>query len=136
MSNNKTLELLLNSNKEDFAKATLDVEVPRLSKIFGEQFLFTCKSLTVREYAEIQEEIDIDSKGNISAKDVNIMTLIKSIPELSNKSLRDHFGAVTPKDLIDKLLNPGEVSALASTILELSGFNEDAVKEMINEVKN
>lgn len=131
------LDLLLNSKRENFKRDTQEVEIPRLSKMFGEPFLLKCHSLNILEYQEVQEEVDIDKDGNISTGDVHLMTVLKSVPQLSEPQLMKHFGVPTPKELVNLILKPGEVSTLANIILELSGFEDNnVVAQTEKEVKN
>lgn len=132
---NKTLDLLLGADKSVFVRESKEVEIPRLSRLLGGEVKFNCLSLSATEYAEVQEEMDVDSSGNVSANDVQIVTVIKSIGDFKNKDLQKSFGAVTPKELVNKLLLPGEIAQLSTIILEISGFVDDAVKETITEIK-
>lgn len=134
--NNKTLDLLLAADKSKFKRKTKEIEIPRLSEALGEEVIFTCNSLTATEYSYIQEEMEVDANGNISTNDMQVMSVVKSVKELSSKQLMEAFGAVTPKDLAEKLLLPGEISNIAGEVLELSGFRDDAIREVVTEVKN
>lgn len=134
--NKKTIDLLLGADKDKFKRKTKEIEIPRLSEVLGEPVILTCSSLTPTEYSYIQEELEVDADGNISTNDMQVMSVIKSVKELSSKELMGAFGAVTPKDLAEKLLLPGEISSIASEVLELSGFRDDAIREVVTEVKN
>ena len=61
MSN--VIDLLLNADLEQIQRPSKEVEIKRLSNIFGEKFTVLCKALTYDKYSEIQENcIDITTK--------------------------------------------------------------------------
>ena len=58
-------------------------------------------------------------------------------PNLKSEELREHFGAVTPADLAEKLFS-NEITAISDKILDLSGFitDEDEAGAIDEEIKN
>ena len=61
MSN--VIDLLLNADIEQIERPSKEVEIKRLSNIFGEKFTVLCKALAYDKYSEIQENcIDITTK--------------------------------------------------------------------------
>ena len=53
MSN--VIDLLLNADLEQIERPTIEVEIKRLSNIFGSKFTVLCKAFTYDKYSEIQE---------------------------------------------------------------------------------
>ena len=53
MSN--VIDLLLNADIEQIERPTKEVEIKRLTNVFGEKFTVLCKALTYDKYSEIQE---------------------------------------------------------------------------------
>lgn len=136
--NKKTLELLLNSNSAKIKRPTREVEIKRLSELLGEQVVFTCCALDAEKFGEIQENsLKINSRGefeNIDTSELQIFSLIEGIkdPKLKDKELMEKFASKTPKELVKRLLLPGEIASLYNIISELSGFNDDTVLEIKN----
>ncbi len=121
-------------------KPTAEFEIERLSKLLGEKVVFKCQALDGETYADIQRKaIDISKKGNIrdlKLFEMQIMTCVEGVvePNLKDKRLLDHYGASTPKELIKKMLLPGEIADLHNIINELSGYERDDDEE--EELKN
>lgn len=133
-----TLDLLLKSDLTKIQRPTKEVELKRLSEILGDTVIFKCEALDAERFNEIQENaLHINEKGefeNINTGEMQIFTILEGVkePSLKSKDLLEKFGAVTPKELIKKLLLPGEISNLYNIISELSGFNKDTVVEIKN----
>ena len=49
-----------------------------------------------------------------------------------NMDLVKHFGCVTPKDLVKKLLLSGEIMSIYTFVSDLSGFGDKSVSEVKN----
>ncbi|BAL85204.1 phage related protein (plasmid) [Selenomonas ruminantium subsp. lactilytica TAM6421] len=118
---------------------TRKYEVKRLTEALGEKFELTLRAIPAQRYAEIQSDA-VDMKGgkigNVDLYKMQIETLAAGIidPDIKNKELLKHFGAVTPHDLIATLLNPAEITEAAGVVSELCGFK--AQKDVDEEVKN
>ncbi len=62
------------------------------------------------------------------------MTCVEGIvePDVKDKRLLEHFNAPTPKELLKKMLLPGEIAELHNVVNELGGYdregNEDEIK--------
>ncbi|MBZ9637529.1 phage tail assembly chaperone [Clostridium sp. FP1] len=138
MMSKSTLDLLLKSDLTKIQRPTKEVELKRLSEILGDTVIFKCEALDAERFNEIQENaLHINEKGefeNINTGEMQIFTILEGVkePSLKSKDLLEKFGAVTPKELIKKLLLPGEISNLYNIISELSGFNKDTVVEIKN----
>lgn len=121
-------------------KPTEEFEIKRLSEIAGEKILFKCQALDGETYADIQRKaIDISKKGNIRDMkifEMQLMTCVEGIiePNLKDKKLLEHYGVPTPKELVKKMLLPGEIADLYNVINELSGYETDDEEE--EDIKN
>lgn len=143
------LDLLLGSDCGKIQTPFKDVEISRLSEAFGAPFIVRCMALTPNEYEDVQ-----DAAINIQGKDVDLdmnllqnLTVIESVrfvnvDEAGNTStgglllkstdLMSKFKAPTPKELCRALFLSGEVSNMYNIISALSGFSDQAVKEVKN----
>lgn len=113
-----------------------DIEIKRLSKKFGEPFLVRYRGLPGDQYTEVISDI-ADKKGNVNAAKAyraNIRVALAGIisPDLKDERLQAHLKCKTPKDLLERLFNGGEITRIADAIGELSGFGEDADDEIKN----
>ena len=133
-----TIDLLLGLDANKIQRPTQEVEIKRLTDIAGSPVIFKCQALDSDTYNEIQKNaVDIDSKGGITGLDVGeVQTFMVlagvSTPDLKDTGLLSHYGAVTPKELLPKLLLPGEITTLFNLINNLSGFGEGAVENIKN----
>nr|DAF51910.1 MAG TPA: tail assembly chaperone protein [Siphoviridae sp. ctOb14] len=130
--------LQLDANKVA-EKPTKEIEIKRLSRLAGKKVMFKCQALDGQTYGDIQRmSIDISKKGNLQDLkifEMQLMTCIEGTidPNLKDQKLLDHYNASTPKELVRKMLLPGEISDLYNIINELSGYESDEDEE---EVKN
>ena len=134
------LDLLLGSDIGEITLPTKQMEITRLTEIFKKPFVVTCKALTPEKYEEVQ-----DMAVKVSGKDVDldinllqIFVVIEGVvdeagkPMLKNKDLMNKFKAHTPKELAKKIFLSGEIANLYGEISQLSGYGDDAVKEVKN----
>ena len=134
------LDLLLGSDIGEIKLPTKQVEITRLSEVFGKPFVITCKALSPEKYEEVQ-----DMAVNVSSKDVDldvnllqIFVVIEGVvddagkPMLKNKDLMKKFKSQTPKELAKKLFLSGEIAHIYGELSDLSGFGDNAVKEVKN----
>lgn len=133
-------KLLQLDAKKVTERPTKEFEVKRLSKLLGEKAIFKCQALDGETYADIQRSaIDISKKGNIRDMkifEMQVMTCVEGIvePNLKDKRLLEHYGVPTPKELVKRMLLPGEIADLYNTINELSGYERDDEDE--DDIKN
>ena len=134
------LDLLLGSDLGEIKLPTKQVEITRLTEVYGKPFIITCKALSPEKYEEVQE-MAVNVKGKDVDLDVNLLQLFVTIegvvdeagkPMLKNKDLMAKFKAQTPKELARKIFLSGEITNIYGEIAQLSGFGEDAVKEVKN----
>lgn len=129
-----TLDLLLGMDETKLKKPVKDVEIKRLSELTGEKTVFKIEAISPSKMEEIQD-ISINMKTkNINVGEMQILTVLEGIknPNLKTKELMEKFQVYTPKDLIRKILLPGEILTLYNMIGELSGFDGGAVEEVKN----
>ena len=134
------LDLLLGADIGKIKLPEKQVELPRLTEVFGAPFIVTCKALTPARYEEVQD-MALDVSGKEVDLDVNklqMLTVIEGVqdgrgkPLLKNTALMAKYGVKTPVDLYKKLFLSGEATALYTHISHLTGFGDDAVKEVKN----
>lgn len=132
-------KLLQMDNKTLTEMPKREVEVPRLTQVLGEPFKVVCQAIDGERYADIQKaSIDLNKKGgvrNINLFDMQVLTVIDGVvePSLKDTKLLNHFGCVTPKELVKKLFLAGEIAELSNVVTELSGY--DKTEEDEEEVK-
>jgi hypothetical protein len=136
------VDLLLNADLNELERPSKIVEIKRLSEIFGSEFKVKCIALTPAKDAEISDmciSFDEGMKTDIDISEMQVLTLIEGVcdlegkPLFKNKELMDKFGSPTPKELIRKVLLPGEQSNLYKVIQDAMGYGKGTVVE---EVKN
>lgn len=134
------LTKLINSDKREFEKPSADVELPRLSKILGEKFVVTVKTLPTILAEDIEEQCTkVTPDGGV---DININKMMNKILMESvyfedehlfrNKGLMDAFNAKTPVDLINTLLlgkEKEELFKVYKSVITLDG------KELVKKIK-
>lgn len=88
----------------------------RLSRLCGEDVIFTLKELGFSRVAEI--------KNLHSDTDIEIHIVLAGMvePNLKDKSLLGKYSAATPAELVKKMLRPGEITDISCEIEKLSGF--------------
>lgn len=131
------MDLLLKLNPEEIRKPQKQVELKRLSRILGGKAVFTCEAISADKFAEIQEKavkVENGQLEDIDTSEIQIFAILEGVkdPNLKLKELREKLGAPTPKELVKKLLLPGEITQLYNVISDLSGFGSDAVEEIKN----
>jgi hypothetical protein len=134
------LDLLLGSDIGEIKLPTKQIEITRLSEVYGKPFVVTCKALSPEKYEEVQD-MALKVNGKDVDLDVNLLQLFVALEGIvddsgkrmfRNKELMTKFKATTPKELIKKILLSGEITNLYGEIAKLSGFGENAVVEVKN----
>ncbi len=138
--NENVLEKLLRMDAKKITERPMRTyEVKRLSNIMGTPFVVTLQSIPAELYSDIQNESVEIKKGNVSGVNIQKLqfdTVIAGMkdPNLKDKQLLQHFDALTPVQLVNKLFIPGEISDMASIVSELCGFTSQ--KDVDEETKN
>lgn len=135
------VNVLLNSDiNEVLAEKIEEYEVERLSKVLGEKFVLTLKSIPAKRYSEIQTAaINIKGKSkNVDLYKMQMLTLNEGVkePNLADINLLKKFNATTPFDMYEKLFLAGEITDIANKISALSGYSEEEKQQNIEEIKN
>lgn len=134
------LDLLLGSDVGAIKQPQKEVEIHRLSEIFGAPFVVVCEAITPDKYEEVQD-LSVVVKGKDVEIDMNLLQIfvvMEGVKDQSgkllfkNKDIMAKFKAPTPKELCRKLLLSGEITSLYRHISDLSGFGDDAVSEIKN----
>lgn len=119
------VELLIKGKDAVSATPEKELEVSRLSKLLGEHFCMKVRALSA-------DEFDTVSKN----ENMRIAIILKATtsPNFKDESLRRAYtpqgrkNPLTPKELVETLFLPGEITNISSEIFTLSGFSDDAVR--------
>lgn len=134
------LDLLLGSDIGEIKLPTKEMEITRLSGVFGAPFVITVSALSPDRYEEVQD-MAISVKGKDADIEISLLQVLVVMegvidtngkPMFKNKDLMAKFKASTPKELVRKLLLSGEIANIYGEIASLSGFGEEAIKEVKN----
>lgn len=97
------------------AREEKDIKMKRLSAAAGADVLFRLRSLGYDRTAEIVKE---------HPENMAVFVVLEGCvsPSFKDESLRRHYGAATPTELIKKMLLPGEIEDLYRAVQHLSGY--------------
>ena len=97
------------------ARAEKTIKMKRLSEAAGRDVDFRLRSLGYDRTAEIVRE---------HPDNMAIFVVLEGVvsPSFKDKSLMSHYSAVTPVELIKKMLLPGEIEDISREVQRLSGF--------------
>lgn len=134
------LDLLLGSDIGEIKLPTKEMEITRLSGVFGSPFVVTLSALSPDRYEEVQD-MAVSVKGKDADIEISLLQILVVMegvmdpngkPMFKNKDLMTKFKASTPKELVRKILLSGEIANIYGEIASLSGFGEGSVKEVKN----
>lgn len=134
------LDLLLGSDVGEIKLPTTEVEITRLSEVFGKPFILICQALSPEKYEEVQD-MAVSVKGkdvDLDVSQLQLFTVMEGVigadgkPLFKSAELRSKYKVPTPKDVVRKILLSGEITAVYTQIAKLSGFGDEAVKEVKN----
>ena len=134
------LDLLLGSDIGEIKLPTKQMEIVRLSKLYGAPFIITVSALSPDKYEEVQD-MAVSIKGKEADIEITLLQLLVVMegvvdpsgkPMFKNKELMQKFKASTPKELIRKILLSGEIANIYAEISNLYGFGDGSVKEVKN----
>lgn len=134
---NNLINILMETDPEKLArKERKDIEIKRLSGVLGKPFVVTVKAIQGERYTELVGDM-IDEDGTVvyaNAYNTNLMVAMEGMvsPDVKNTELQKHFGCASPKDLMEKLFNGGELSKIADMVTDLSGYGKDTEKKVKN----
>jgi hypothetical protein len=115
------LELLLKTEIPALPEKTYKVK--RLSAICGDSVVFKLQALPYNRAAEISKK---------QSEDMNVHIVLAGTiePNLKSTELLAKYNAVTPAELVKKMLLPGEIEDLSRAIEKLSGYREVTLEEI------
>lgn len=116
-----TLDLLL--RMDVLEPQTAEYRVKRLSKVCGQDVIFTLRELTYSKVCEIKR---------MNLDDLGVHTVLAGVisPDFKNQELLQKYGAATPAELVKKMLRPGEIEDISRAIERLCGYREDVIEEI------
>lgn len=122
----KLLDLLLRPDVPDVSKdlPTTQVKVKRLSKLVGEDVVFTLRALP---YGRVE-----DMKRAEGDTAIPILLSGLANPDPKDKALQERFGGATPAETLKGLLLPGEIEDLSREVEKLSGYRSVTIEEIKN----
>lgn len=118
------LDLLLKADACSVTKLPeKEYKVKRLSALVGEPVVFKLKALPYSRAYELT---------NGTTDDMNVHIILAGVvePSFKDSALLEKYGAVTPAELVKKILQPGEIDTLAKNIEELSGYRKTVIEEV------
>jgi hypothetical protein len=116
-----TLDLLLKAEIPDLPEK--EVKLKRLSTVCGESVVFKLRALPYNRATEI-------TKTQPDDLNVHILLAGTAEPNLKDSALLEKFGAVTPAELVKKMLLPGEIEDLSREVEKLSGYRKVTLEEI------
>ena len=109
-------------------KEKKQVEITRLSKIFGEPFIVSCAAMTTDQFAHVAET----SKETEYREGIILEACRTEGRKFTDKAFLEKFGVEKGIDVVKKLFRAGEINKLYNTVSQLSGYGDDAVREVKN----
>jgi hypothetical protein len=113
------MDLLLNT--EPANPPEKEYKIKRLST--KGDVVFRLRALPYSRVAEIRK-VDEENQA------IHIILAGVVLPDLKNGALLEKYDAVTPADLIKKMLLPGEIDDLALRVEQLSGYKTTVLEEL------
>lgn len=115
--------MLLKADKEKFKVADKKINIKRLSEELGEEVVFTIKHLSLDKINEIRES---------NSEDVTVHMVVEAIkePSFKSKELMEKYDAITPVDLINKILLPGEIEEIYILLSKMNGYRKETIEEI------
>jgi len=129
-----SIELLLQADLTKLKRPEKEVKIKRLSELFGGAMIFKLRAVSTDEVSGLQNMTFNVQEQSVDISELQIQVVLAGIiePELKNAELLAHFGVPTPKELLMKLLSPGEIKGLYDKISDLSGYGKDSVEDVKN----
>lgn len=123
-----TLETLLGLTPP--AQRTAKVRLRQLSESAGQEVVFSVRALSYDRVREIRQQ---ESGENGRFAEAVILAGVTE-PSLRDDALLKRYHALTPYELLPKLLSAGEIEELSSCIEQLSGYRMKTV-DLLEDVK-
>lgn len=128
--NMSIFDRMMEKNAEILAeKEQAQMEITRLSKAFGEPFIVSCAPISQRQIAYVAE-----AAKNIQEQRIYFVLECCRVEgkKFSDKVFLDWTGCIKGEEVVKKLFRAGEISGLYQKISALSGYGEDAIRELKN----
>lgn len=121
---------MMEKNPEELAKKEqAQLEVKRLSELFGEPFVVTCTPISQKQLAYVAE----NAKNPQEEKVLFLQECCRvEGKKFSDKAWLDWTGCMKGEDVVRTIFRTGEISNIYNKISKLSGYGVDAVKEVKN----
>lgn len=84
---------------------------------------------------KIPDFFDVEDAKASSNSDAFLVYACSIEPCLRSKEIQDSFGVNSPLDVVNEIFMTGEVSSIATILLNRSGYSSDTIK-VIDKVKN
>ena len=72
-----------------------------------------------------------DNKG-----DVYTVYQCVTEPNIKDRELQKEFECVEPMDIVEKVFSAGEITNIALKCIELAGYGQNSIKELVTDIKN
>lgn len=135
-----TVERLLKIDKGE-VKSPEKTIVMKLGKLGGQEFEFKLVTVDPEFVSELQENlitVDRKNKPKIgNTFELKVLVIVEGCPDVfKNSQLLKHFEVPNGKELVKKLLLPGEIDELKAQIDELSGYDAESIEKEKEDIKN
>lgn len=78
---------------------------------------------------------DAHDMDNAIESNIHLVTNCIVEPNLKDKEAQEVFGAYTPKEFLQAILNDGEISYIAEELIEQAGYKKGNVR-LVQDIKN
>lgn len=133
-----TLDMFLNTDASKLELPTETIEFKRINKMFGgKKVEFTVSAISYSAFKHVQEVSTKRNSDELDWNEFQTNLIVEGLidPSMRNTDLMNMFKVATPKELVDELFMPGEVTKLSERIVVLSGF-DDEEEGIIDQAKN
>lgn len=110
------------------APETKPYKIKRLSQKSGQDVVFTLKEIGFSRVAEIQKAPRGKDDEDMTSIHIVLAGVVE--PDLKDARLLEKYKAVTPAELVKKMLRPGEIEDLSRAIERLSGYRVATIEEV------
>lgn len=104
---------------------TAQYKVSRLSKLLGQDVVFTLRGLPYGKVRRLRESTD-------GEMEVDILLAGCVEPNLKAPELRERYGGATPAETVKAMLLPGEIADLSRAVERLCGYRRLTIEEIKN----
>lgn len=122
-------------------KVTLEQLIKQKDKLQGNKkeainvYVESLEGYVVLNKPDRQLIADAQAMDNAFESNIHLVTYCLVEPDLKDKEAQKAFGVITPKELLQEILNDGEISNLAEELVEQAGFKKGNVR-LVKDLKN